>query len=141
MSRLPCSIEGCERQYFAKGFCKLHYDRWYRHGDPLVLLKPQAPWGAIPKWLREYADYSGDECLTWPFARYPDGRANMNGGYPTRAMCELAYGPAPSPKHEAAHSCGKGHEACVNPRHLRWATPKENAADKKIHGTHIKGEA
>jgi hypothetical protein len=53
----------------------------------------------------------------------------------TRVMCKLAHGPAPTPKHHAAHSCGKGHEACINPKHLRWATPRENAADAKLHGT------
>jgi HNH endonuclease len=55
-------------------------------------------------------------------------------------MCELAYGPAPSPRHQVAHSCGKGHEGCVNPRHLRWATPKENSADMVLHGTALRGE-
>lgn len=29
---------------------------------------------------------------------------------------------------------------CVNGRHLRWATPSENNADKLIHGTHNRGE-
>jgi hypothetical protein len=27
----------------------------------------------------------------------------------------------------------------MNPRHLRWATRRENHADKKIHGTHNSG--
>jgi hypothetical protein len=30
--------------------------------------------------------------------------------------------------------------ACVNPNHLRWATRKENEADKISHGTHNRGE-
>lgn len=50
-------------------------------------------------------------------------------------MCELAHGPAPSGKHQAAHNCGKGHEGCVNPRHLEWKTNKENSIDKIRHGT------
>ena len=49
-------------------------------------------------------------------------------------MCELAHGEAP-PRYEAAHSCGRGHLGCVNPRHLRWATSKENKADMIVHGT------
>jgi hypothetical protein len=92
------------------------------------------------KWLLDHASYSGAECLIWPFARHPDGRAHMKAGKPSRIMCELAHGPAPTPTHEAAHSCGKAYSGCVNPLHLRWATPKENAADKEMHGTVVRGE-
>jgi hypothetical protein len=41
----------------------------------------------------------------------------------------------------AAHSCGNGHLGCVNPRHLRWATAKENAHDELLHGRKVYGEA
>jgi len=30
-----CSIKGCEKSHSAKGYCKGHYDRWLRKGDPL----------------------------------------------------------------------------------------------------------
>jgi hypothetical protein len=50
-------------------------------------------------------------------------------------VCEQVNGPPPSSKHEVAHSCGRGHEGCVNRRHLRWATRKENHADRIKHGT------
>jgi len=97
------------------------------------------------RFIREIAvPYQGDDCLTWPFARITNGYGSVwyegKVKYPHRIVCELAHGPAPSPRHEAAHSCGKGHEGCVNPRHLRWATPKENNADKVNHGTTLRGE-
>jgi hypothetical protein len=90
-------------------------------------------------WLRDHVSHAGDDCLTWPFS--DDGR-----GYGTvcycgknykahRMMCEIAHGAAPTPEHHAAHSCGNGHLKCVNPRHLSWKTPKENAADSVKHGT------
>lgn len=95
-------------------------------------------------WLLAHVDYAGDDCLTWPFARMPDGRGGVKfrGKQLTaaRAMCELAHGSPPSSKHEAAHSCGKGNAGCVNPRHLRWATHVENEADKIEHGTRPRGE-
>lgn len=32
-----CSVDGCERPYYGKGYCSLHYRRWHVHGDPLVV--------------------------------------------------------------------------------------------------------
>jgi hypothetical protein len=135
----PCTVSGCNRGLIAFGFCRLHYERWKRHGDPNVVLKHLSKRGEPRRWLQEHVGHLSDECLIWPFARHPDGRAHMKGAKPTRIMCELAHGPAPSMKHEAAHSCGRGHDACVNPRHLRWATCAENAADKVEHGTVVAG--
>lgn len=31
-----CSIEDCEGSVEARGWCRKHYGRWYRHGDPLA---------------------------------------------------------------------------------------------------------
>jgi len=32
----PCSIDGCELQVKAKGWCSKHWARWKRNGDPLT---------------------------------------------------------------------------------------------------------
>jgi hypothetical protein len=56
-------------------------------------------------------------------------------------MCILAHGEPPFEGAQAAHSCGKGHEGCVNPQHLSWKTAKANTADKYDHGTILRGEA
>jgi hypothetical protein len=29
-----CSVSGCERTYRAHGYCRTHYSRWTKHGDP-----------------------------------------------------------------------------------------------------------
>lgn len=29
-----CAIESCSRLTVSRGWCKLHYDAWRRHGDP-----------------------------------------------------------------------------------------------------------
>lgn len=31
-----CAIEGCERIACVGGLCRMHYQRNYRHGDPLA---------------------------------------------------------------------------------------------------------
>ena len=135
-----CIIEGCESERCnSHGYCWMHYMRWRRHGDPLFTTK-----GRPQKWLLEHVSYEGDDCLSWPFGGRNNGYGTLvfNGNHTSahRQMCTLVHGDPPSPRHEAAHSCGNGHLGCVNPRHLRWATPEENQADKLLHGTHNRGE-
>ncbi len=31
-----CVVPGCDRVHKAHGYCRTHYRRWQRHGDPLV---------------------------------------------------------------------------------------------------------
>lgn len=89
--------------------------------------------------LAALVDHQGDECAIWPMSRDKHGRGMVghNGwhGWAHRLMCKLAHGEPPTPKHTAAHTCGKGHTGCVNPRHLAWKTQKENLADCVEHGT------
>lgn len=136
----PCIVDGCaNNRCNSKGWCWLHYTRWRRHGGPLAI-----EYGRGRAWLEAHVTYEGEECLTWPFGRRSNGYGSIvwNGraSVSSRVMCELRNGPPPTPKHEAAHSCGKGHEACVNPNHLAWKTSVENQADKVLHGTHNRGE-
>ena len=101
------------------------------------------PPGTRLKWLKEHVNHEGDDCLPWPYSKHESGygQATYMGKKITanRLMCMLAHGNPPTSEHQASHSCGKGHEGCVNPKHLRWATPLENSREKKIHGTQCSG--
>lgn len=96
------------------------------------------------EWLLAHRDYFGEQCLVWPFSRVPQGYGNLGYfgkvRYAHRVMCELANGAAPTPQHQACHSCGNGHGGCVSPRHLSWKTPRENQLDRRRDGTHLGGK-
>lgn len=141
-----CSIDGCKgnAHYSAcgcRGWCGKHYQRWQRLGDPLAGGTFD---GEPERYLSEVVlAYEGDECLPWPFGKsggygtiYIDGRSHLVH----RRVCERVNGPPPTPEHDAAHSCGKGHEACCAKRHLSWKTHVGNMADKITHGTSNRGE-
>ena len=80
-----------------------------------------------------------DDCILWPYADfggngYPQLRL---GGRTLRVhaeVCRRIHGERPTRRHQAAHSCRV--TRCINARHLRWATPKQNEDDKRAHGTH-----
>src|SRR5690606_12175061 len=92
--------------------------------------------GEAEAWLVAHAGWLDHaRCLKWPFGRSGHGyagQATVDGVREAayRHMCRLAHGNSPSSEHQAAHSCGKGHEGCINPNHLRWATPAENQSDR-----------
>ncbi len=92
--------------------------------------------GDAARWLIDHVSYNGDDCLLWPFG-CAVGYGSVNHKRRThrahRLMCALAHGAPPTPKHQAAHSCGIGH--CVNPHHLSWKTNGENQIDRRKHGT------
>jgi hypothetical protein len=91
--------------------------------------------GQARAWIREHLDYPHDWCLIWPFSRIQSGYATFGSEHIAvhRFMCEHRNGPQPADKPHAAHSCGRGHEGCVNPRHLDWKTISENQLDRYIH--------
>lgn len=138
-----CSVPECGRKFLAKGYCSRHYTQWRKYGDPLYRMIAER--GAAIAWIHAHVDYDGPTCLIWPFkTRYKKGypavwfRGRFTGGH--RAMCTLKHGDPPFAGAEAAHSCGKGREGCIHPKHLRWATQAENNKDKILHGTTHAGE-
>lgn len=72
-----------------------------------------------------------------------DCRVNLTVGGKTvkrrvhRLVCEAWHGLPPTSGHHAAHL--DGNSSNNRQWNLAWATPKENNADKRLHGTHQAG--
>lgn len=138
-----CKVEGCDNPARTIGLCNSHHHRYMRYGDPLGGGTYHGePWD----WIEKHKSHQGNECLIWPFHVNSDGygyvttKDTRKSISASRFMCEQVYGSPPTSEHEVAHNCGKGHEGCVNPKHLRWATKTENMMDKVLHGTSPRGE-
>ncbi|MFN3326121.1 MAG: NUMOD4 motif-containing HNH endonuclease [Bryobacteraceae bacterium] len=114
---------------------------------------PQDPieWRPIPGFPSYEASERGDIRRAVSFRHYPAGmvlRQRRNRfGYMTVRLSErgiardvfvhrlvaLAFiGPQPTPQHEVAH--GDGSRDNNHWANLRWATPSENALDRRRHG-------
>lgn len=103
-----------------------------------------AKWGETKRYFNSVVvNYDGDDCLIWPFARNDQGYGHfyLNGKYvyAHRMACESRHGKPPKDRPLAAHSCGNGDLGCCNPKHVRWASYSENAADKILHKTQPRG--
>ena len=136
-----CEIKDCGNKATKGNLCIAHYGRKIRGssmGKPL-----RVPAGSRIEWLMRHIEFSGPDCLTWPFSTSGNGYAQVtvNGSLigAHRYMCIQAHGNPPSRSHVAAHSCLNGRNACVNPRHLSWKTYKGNQEDRFRDGTDGRG--
>lgn len=53
MSIMSCLVDGCERKVYARGWCSMHYKRWFKWGDPTRVGRPmgtQSSGADNPSW-------------------------------------------------------------------------------------------
>lgn len=88
------------------------------------------------QWLFANKSFDGDECLFFPSMlvhRQERLKYNYRTMSAARAMLLMTQGLPPEDKPYATHICGNGHLSCVNPKHLRWGSPADNAQDAIVH--------
>lgn len=136
-----CSVAGCSTPQRTCGLCDLHYWRSRRSGNLPLTEKAKRQPGEPSKFAAASLNIETDDCIIWPHGKISGYGAFRSGGLQFRAhawVCEQTYGPKPFANAHAAHQCGN--RSCINKRHIRWATPKENIHDKALHGRQTKGE-
>lgn len=114
-----CSIDGCDKPHYARGWCSMHHWRWRHHGDPTKTIRIQR---------KGFVLVGGDdECWLWhghTVKGYGSLRVNGRHVYAHRLVYEEFVGPIPAGMElDHRHTCPK---RCCNPYHLRPATRKQN---------------
>jgi len=118
-----CSVEGCERSIYGRGWCNKHWARWYRHGDTSLA----GHWAPPTERFWAAAGSPGPDCWLWSAAR-------TGAGYGVLAVAgkmllahrfayELLVGPIPEGL-QIDHLCRN--RGCVNPAHLEPVTCQVN---------------
>jgi hypothetical protein len=135
-----CTIDGCEGRVVGRGYCRKHYTRWDRHGDPLFNKYANRELHEDDRFW-SYVDRRGpDDC--WPWAggtnRRGYGHARHSAGRSAhRVSFFLTYGRMPEQGDHDCHNrdpeCPGGftcpHRSCCNPRHVVDRSNQQNTAE------------
>lgn len=123
MTTAICSMDGCERPRWARGWCGTHYLRWWHHGEPTN------PPTQLEKWIaRIVLPDDPTECWLWPGATDRRGyglvKRDTHRLSAHRYIWEAHHGPVPEGL-ILDHLCCN--PPCVNPAHLEPVTPQVNS--------------
>lgn len=118
-----CSIPGCSNEYYRRDYCRNHYRRWSKYGDPHAgqqrFSDPRDTLAALSEW-------QGD-CLIWTGSKDRNGYGYIAIAGKTkrvhRYVWEQAYGAIPKTQ-ELDHRCWS--RSCINVDHIRLVTRTEN---------------
>ena len=142
MAERNCAIPECLKPAgvigSARGWCREHYRRWQRHGDPLG----GRPYYGYPANLWAQCDRSGGNEACWPWTGYitphgygqtyePAGRAQAHVAMYRHLVGEVPDGyEVDHLCHSRSFDCNGGstcrHRRCINPAHLEPVSKAEN---------------
>lgn len=139
----PCTVDGCEKESLARGWCRTHYTRWYETGSVELGVRPPQRtdypirpiedrfWEKVEKgsdhWMWIGTTNNLGYGMIWDYQRQGHSMAH-------RIAWELAYGQKIPEGLVIDHLCRT--PGCVNPKHLQVVTVSENTSRGlgPIHG-------
>lgn len=123
-----CKVEGCEKEpRGGYGWCRTHYMRWRRTGDPVGSTKPPIVPAEVRFW--RYVRKQDDGCWIWTGSISSDGYGQLSSSHRNkphrshRFSYTMHVGEIPAGL-ELDHLCRV--RACVNPEHLEAVTRQVN---------------
>ena len=124
MAKRTCNLDGCDNPHDARGWCRVHYQRWRRYGDPLGFAERTT---TAERFWSKVDTSDRDGCWLWTASHHPAGYGQFYDGdrliYAHRFAYEHLVGPIPAGLH-IDHLCRT--PACVRPDHLEPVTNREN---------------
>lgn len=136
-----CSVNGCDRVAFCRGWCTAHYNRWQRGQAMAPPLKRMEMPLAERLWSRVVESDNG--CRVWTGGRYHNKWAyglihcKDYRGATHRLAWILTFGEIP-PGQMVLHRCDN--PPCVNPDHLFLGTHADNMKDMAQKDRVMRGE-
>lgn len=123
-----CSVNACDRRAKTRGWCRLHYQRWQKYGDP----RRERP--TLADRIRANLRMT-PTCWEWVGAINTDGYAVLKVGGKVRRVArvvwELAHGPIPNGL-LICHSCDN--PLCARADHLMIGSQRANIQDMLAKG-------
>jgi hypothetical protein len=129
-----CSVTGCQRAVVVKvrGWCRMHYLRWWRYGNPTHTKPRSYPTTEEAFWARVVK--TGDGCWQWTGVTNEWGYGRLvppHNVLAHRFSWTLHFGAIPEGM-LVCHTCDN--PSCARPGHLFLGTVADNNRDRDAKG-------
>jgi len=142
MTERICTVDGCERKHYGRGWCSMHWARMARRGT-IGGPEPEKLFGVpLVQRIAVRVRPADNGCIVWTGPRDANGYGRINlADKPSvlvhRAAWIEAHGPIPPETPCVLHRCDN--PPCCNLDHLWLGTHADNMADMTSKGRRVLG--